>query len=366
MTSSENVLGPRIGDATYDSEQQDGGRAIIWHYLRGSCPITTDPQKAQIFIIPLIFPDYNDFSYVHDTPGKVYEFMPPRAEARLKSVCERFTQSEWLINNMEYLNDYTVRKHVVIPLEFFDFMGFCKGAIPNFVDKVSSRTKKYMNDMPWLTNNLVHSNTKGVIDVPLVSSVHVDMNEGRPPWYQVHTRPQLMAFTASLEGRPDAKRIREFLHDKCVQYGEGTCNLVSSYSMTQQVGIAMQAKSQSTFCLEPPGFGDHRKSQIDSLLLGCIPVIFTPHTDNSLWPTFWGSWRNESRVLLDAVDLLRGKTDLLKTLQGIPESKVKQMQTSIAQNAHRFHIPSVPSIKHDDAIKIVTNRVAQWSHSVRP
>ena len=38
----------------------------------------------------------------------------------------------------------------------------------------------------------------------------------------------------------------------------------------------------SSFCLERSGFGEHRKSQVDALTLGCIPVLFSPHLDEQL------------------------------------------------------------------------------------
>ena len=42
------------------------------------------------------------------------------------------------------------------------------------------------------------------------------------------------------------------------------------------LAAAFRIKRSSTFCLEPPGFGEHRKSMVDALTLGCIPVLFSP------------------------------------------------------------------------------------------
>ena len=36
--------------------------------------------------------------------------------------------------------------------------------------------------------------------------------------------------------------------------------------------------SQSQFCLQAPGDSLTRKSTFDSVLAGCIPVFFSPHT----------------------------------------------------------------------------------------
>ena len=45
----------------------------------------------------------------------------------------------------------------------------------------------------------------------------------------------------------------------------------------------------STFCLQPQGDAVSRKAIVDSLLLGCIPVLFHEGQAQQ-WPWHWGSW----------------------------------------------------------------------------
>ena len=40
------------------------------------------------------------------------------------------------------------------------------------------------------------------------------------------------------------------------------------------IAQALKIKRNSVFCLEPPGYSAVRRSMIDSILSGCIPVLF--------------------------------------------------------------------------------------------
>ena len=81
--------------------------------------------------------------------------------------------------------------------------------------------------------------------------------------------------------------LRKHLVERCRAYGNATCRLLACNGVDDKgSGCAMSAsssllrafriKASSVFCLEPPGFGLARKSLVDGLNLGCIPVMFTP------------------------------------------------------------------------------------------
>ena len=143
-----------------------------------------------------------------------------------------------------------------------------------------------------------------------------------------------------------------------------TCRLVTRHTMAAADALveAFDAKARSVFCLEPPGFGMHRKSQVDALTLGCIPVIFTPECDQALWSLHWGSWREDSRVLIDMEDVLVGKLDVQEVLKAIPAARMRQMQETIAQNAHRMHygLDDTPG----DALEVLLRGLADFADDV--
>jgi hypothetical protein len=112
-----------------------------------------------------------------------------------------------------------------------------------------------------------------LFSAPLVSSVHLRAGEPQP-WalntaltpalnpHQASARPFLMSYGGSNEGYPEASRLRSLLVKQCLQLGNTTCRLVSNYRMDTVLVDALRSKRESVFCLEPPGFGDHRKSQV--------------------------------------------------------------------------------------------------------
>ena len=123
------------------------------------------------------------------------------------------------------------------------------------------------------SDGLSHQVRQRLFSAPLVSSVHLRAGEPRP-WalntalntapnpHQASTRPYLMSYGGSTEGSPEASRLRSLLVKQCLQLGNATCRLVSHYRMDTVLVDALRSKRESVFCLEPPGFGDHRKSQV--------------------------------------------------------------------------------------------------------
>ena len=74
-------------------------------------------------------------------------------------------------------------------------------------------------------------------------------------------------------------------------------------------------KQNSVFCLEPEGDSPWRKSLSDSMVFGCIAVLFSEATDN-VAPWSWTKWKQQGRILLGdqyRTDLLDGRIDLIQT-----------------------------------------------------
>ena len=103
---------------------------------------------------------------------------------------------------------------------------------------------------------------------------------------------------------------------------------------------AFAAKMQSTFCLEPPGFGDERKAVADALTLGCIPVTFVRQAERRFWPHHWDDeWRAQTHVFLDFDEIEAGKIDVREALAAIPAARVAAMRAAIGRYAWRIHYP---------------------------
>lgn len=159
-------------------------------------------------------------------------------------------------------------------------------------------------------------------------------------FYEPNARTVLMSYVGSLEGSPFARRLRRKLVADCEGWGEPLCAVVSAKFLEgvhDLLGAGFRLMRRSVFCLQPPGFGNERKSIADSITLGCIPVLFAPQADALLWPLQWAPFRDDSRVLVDGKALLRGELDLLATLSAIPPERVAAMQATIERKGHRLH-----------------------------
>ena len=106
------------------------------------------------------------------------------------------------------------------------------------------------------------------------------------PWVvtpkNLFTRDTLVSIWASPNvQRKFATKIREALLRNCNKYPRICLNAVIlhrynplSYNVTLNVE---NLYGRSVFCLNPPGDNDVRKGIFDSILMGCIPVLFTPN-----------------------------------------------------------------------------------------
>ena len=55
-----------------------------------------------------------------------------------------------------------------------------------------------------------------------------------------------------------------------------------------------------------------------------------------MWPLHWGPWVNDSHVFFPYEQVLAGTIDVLRALAQISPARLRVMQASIAQNAHRL------------------------------
>lgn len=341
-------FGPQLGTEEWlrHSDQHATGSAIIARLLHSKrCPLVTDPARARLFLVPLVFPPLRRAT--EEEAHKVWDFMPPADEERLWAVCEKIYKTDWSAA-LTHLTRANAARHVFMPLAYFEVTGFCRGAEPFFEVLVESRRKnaELLAAMPTVLTGIVADEqllgtfgamaAKQLFSAPLVSSVHMRESQARP-WAPrpPGARPWLMSYGGSTEGHPRAHALREHLVAKCREYGDATCRLVSRYQMDDGNTLleAFRSKRESIFCLEPPGFGDHRKSQVDALTLGCIPVLFTPSTDASIWPLHWGPFREDSRVLLDLEDVLSGRV-------GSPRAP----EPSLAHSRRQSHLCDRPRL----------------------
>jgi hypothetical protein len=106
--------------------------------------------------------------------------------------------------------------------------------------------------------------------------------------------------------------------------------------------------------LEPAGDSPWRKSIADSIVFGCIPVLFSTLTDDAT-PWFWDEWKNRGRVLVHREDFLAGRIDLQKLLKSVPPSFLEVMQSTLRERARQFQY-SIDTDRND-GISLVLERL---------
>ena len=114
------------------SDQHNTGAVVLGRVLSSKrCRLVSDPQEASLFLVPLEFPPSRQAT--PEEIARVWEFMPPADEERLWHVCKRLYEEDWR-HVLEHWSPQTARKHVFVPIHFFELDGFCRGAEPAYAD----------------------------------------------------------------------------------------------------------------------------------------------------------------------------------------------------------------------------------------
>ena len=232
----------------------------------------------------------------------------------------------------------------------------------------SGRHNAYANyPTPYASLPMYHS-------VPPVAVIQLDGRATALPWATPHERTTLVA-ASFLDNHGGALRLRKSLTTAC-KAAPQLCTFVHPElrNRTERGGRnseptqllyeeVARAYWGATFCLQPPGDSLNRKAIVDSMLLGCIPVLFHPG-QALLWPWHWGSWQRASSVLLPFNSSGSGA---LAALESIPIAKVETMRRTIAQQAHRVHwaavdaslVPVLKGLQPRDAFEITLDQAAK-------
>ena len=114
------------------SDQHNTGAVVLGRVLSSKrCQLVSDPKKASLFLVPLEFPPIRQAT--PEEIAKVWDFMPPTHEESLWHVCKRMYEEDWR-HVLEHWSPQTARKHVFMPIHYFELDGFCRGAEPAYAD----------------------------------------------------------------------------------------------------------------------------------------------------------------------------------------------------------------------------------------
>lgn len=335
---------------------------------------TRDPAQADLFIIPLLprGPPYSEYNFAEQA-----EFDRLDREDRRKGHTETvpstslFTQTKicthmWTSNlstAYAHLNWSTAPRHIFLALDHVQSLSEC--TLQQKYARKIPRSRDLLERMMWISHEdylvppagvsrsarllsyasqqLIPGSNLGAlaINAPFVGTVH---NRDLYEHAFDAPRPYLFCFGGSLYAAPRNVPLRRRVFDDCKRYGEPTCRTVTplaneSMAQPKHLVAAFRNKLQSVFCLEPAGYSYVRSATVDSLNLGCIPVLFFDFEEGVLpraMPLHWRGWINESLVVLSYSEYVAGKLDLKSALLSISPARVAQMQAVLRSHMARF------------------------------
>ncbi|CAA7053918.1 unnamed protein product [Microthlaspi erraticum] len=139
------------------------------------------------------------------------------------------------------------------------------------MEEMKNPTKLLIERNPWEVNDVA---------IPHPTFFHPKTDDDISSWQNkiiVKPRRSLISFAGGARpGNPDS--IRSTLIDQC-RSSPDQCRFMNCTSgICDKPESVIELFQDSEFCLQPPGDSPTRKSIFDSLVSGCIPVIFDPYS----------------------------------------------------------------------------------------
>ncbi|KOO53566.1 galactosyltransferase-like protein [Chrysochromulina tobinii] len=301
----------------------------------------------------------DDHRLMHSMGPEREDYIPISLRVRVHRMCEQLGNSTLMRTQLPHLTRRTLKRHVLVT-----------PFVPHACDHEARLTgRPFPPRREWLSHIILELNVDNLvsrddirhrrISMPYLSSVRWSRAwQGVPPWQRAppternaaQSRSHLVSFTGSLRGQPISMQLRTRLVASCRARAAHVCAAhvsdnfpilapeESSDAERMSMRRALRLKLHSTFCLEPPGFSPPRKSSLDSMLSGCIPVFFYSDEEfASLWPFHMGGlhgWGANASVRVPLEAALDGSVDVIEYLQAVPEARIRAMQSMLAAHAH--------------------------------
>jgi hypothetical protein len=247
---------------------------LINHPLR-----TLDPHKASIFFIPY---DGGVDALVSSFDGRL-----------IKSKCPRSGHVKNFIQNQDSFKLFNGSRHFMI---FSVIQGVsslnspgCKvlyREVCKYCIKLTIEVSYHKESNG--SSKLIHKKYKNSafqydptwISIPYPSSFHYWQNSKIIPWNVNASSNKRNIFVTFVGGGKTinyiSKSLREKLKHDCSKYENCLWKDTGRERSRVNLSEALHLYRRSIFCLSPPGDSPTRKAIFDSLLAGCIPVVFDP------------------------------------------------------------------------------------------
>jgi len=319
--------------------------SVIYNRILRDPRRTFDPAKATTFVIPYdLGLDAAYYKRCVKSTGRCYDFrrcpLAPQVEELLRAspwFQRRGGRDHLLIVGMNYAMDHYIGKPKCKAL----LGGVCRNC-----------TKVAIDDYSYM-----HSADQGIVDkgdywhaVPFPADFHWTKEVQTPfPWENTN-RPVLVSYIGTTKSWYNpARRIRgsivhycELHPGVCVHQSYGMNGTRDSFKVEGHNPLDLSAKS--VFCFQPIGDLMTRKGLFDSMLQGCIPVVFDVLTAQVMYTWHWEEeYWNEVVVsflfhpvafryfdpVAALIDMYKNNTELVKKKQRLLRERVFELQYSL-------------------------------------
>lgn len=191
------------------------------------------------------------------------------------------------------------------------------------LNKMQNPIKLLIERQPWHVND---------IGIPHPTYFHPHSDDDIISWQlkiMRSSRKNLVSFTGA--ARTDADdNIRSILIDQCSSTSDGKCKFLNCSSVKcYEPELIIEVFVESEFCLQPPGDSPTRKSVFDSLISGCIPVLFDPFTAYYQYPWHFPEDSEKYSVFMDKKDVREMNVNVVERLANISMRERENMRRYI-------------------------------------
>jgi hypothetical protein len=317
-----------------------------------------DKESASLFIVP------------YDI-GVVSQWDPHTGTYRLHQVngCRAVDEVSALLSTAVAASPLQGHDHVVIN-SMFGVMNFnCYKILtmcPNCA-RLSSEPSRSMYPLQYNLPSAFYKYAKkrnvtipyGTFGVPIPASVHYNEEMKQYPWsaWEGERAILVSGWFALFVQNKAATWLRNQVYKHCAEhfdkcafveisersghqartvplrkrgYSKVKSATANNDNLTKTFESGYDFYRHSTFCLHPPGDMEMRKGMFDSMLLGCIPVLFLPDILTRKYPWYFNK-ETEAAVTVNVK--LSLVSNIVTYLEAIPPEVIRQKRKALAEMA---------------------------------
>ncbi|KAI3687536.1 hypothetical protein L1987_81233 [Smallanthus sonchifolius] len=222
------------------------------------------------------------------------------------------------------------------------------------LEEMKNPIKLMIERQPWELND---------IGIPHPTHFHPHSDDDIRAWQRKiisSNRRSLVSFAGA--ARPNAHdNIRSILIDQCTSATEEQCKFFDCKSRNcDEPRSLIGLFTESEFCLQPPGDSPTRKSVFDSLVSGCIPVLFDPFTAYYQYPWHLPEDHGKYSVFIDQEEVRNMKVNVVERLMKVPLKERDDMRRNIVYDLMPSLVYGDPDAKFElfqDAFSITMNNL---------